>query len=626
MTFKSSQPIPFGQSLSKSSLTLRQAQGERLSSFKVMLVAVAVSASFAAFAQYNPNIQQNFQPQQNGAFQDWQNGASGANGFSGAAAAASATAAATFQNPAAQFLQSAAPASGYTKDGTLMMGGQKIGNPHQILHDAEVPSLIGITAVRYSFTDVPSYGQGTLAQIQTDMANAPISSDPTRLFSRLYLTATNPYTQGVATPHNNYQTYQGVVADAQAGSYQLTVADDNKLYAFKTLSAPNQQAMNILIKELPNTSQFKGSTDLKGGATGVHVTQSGDAAALQNYLATVKPYDFSWQSAFGPYAAMANYGGPVVFGANGDVNGINPYVDPASFYFNWVMGSSQVQSFQNQLNQESKQSGNESFGQLAWDSNTNQYVMLSASNQTATAGSVSGTMPSLGAGQTGVFGMHTHPDGSQPSNQDLMQASQLGTDQVIVGPNGMNYVVVPGTQGIGGGEFKFENGYLGGRGIRTSSTGNGASSGPQHGYVVIGARYIGDPNALIVSYGRDENGNLTRASSSSDLNQNDRKDWLNKDGNFNLLVDKNGNPISDEKLAKSADDLTNYLNTIPVNYALGGPNSNSAATSTAANAGANNPSIPGIAPGSGVPLPPSPPVNYPSVDAMGVPTGGTTTY
>ena len=55
------------------------------------------------------------------------------------------------------------------------------------------------------------------------------------VLSRLYLTPTNPYTEGVATPHNNYQTYQGVVADARAGSYQPTVANDNKLYVFKTL-------------------------------------------------------------------------------------------------------------------------------------------------------------------------------------------------------------------------------------------------------------------------------------------------------------------------------------------------------------------------------------------------------
>lgn len=513
------------------------------------------------------------------------------------------------------------PQSGYTNDGTLFMGGQRIGNPHQILHDAQVPSFMNITAMRYTYASDPAFGQGTQAQMELATTNG---SGSDMLLNRLYYTPNNPYPVVPLGIYNNYQTYQGVLQNAQQASYLPTTADDGKIYLFKTLSAASTQAQNILIKELPNTTQFKTAADPLGGSVGVRVTRNGDAIALSNYLATVKPYDFSWQSAFGPYAS--NFSGPVVFGADGNVNGINPYTDPASFYFNWVMGSDQVKGFQNTLNQQSQQSGNESFGQLAWDSNTNQYVMLSPTNVQASAGHVSGTMPQLGQSQTNVFGMHTHPNGGQPSGQDVNQAMQLGQDQVILGGDGLNYVVVPGNGGIGGGEFRFETGYLGGRGIRSSSTGNGASVGPQHGYVVIGAKYIGDPNAMIVSYGKDENGNLTRASSASDLNQNDRKDWLNKDGNFNMLVDKNGNPISDDKLAQSANDLTNYLNTTPTNYALGGPNSNSAAASTASNAGASNPSIPGIAPGSGVPLPPSPPVTYPSVDAMGVPTGGTTTY
>jgi hypothetical protein len=405
--------------------------------FKLTFVALAVGASLSAFAQYNPNIQQNFQPNQSAGFQDAQNY------MSGAAAAASATAAATYQNPSAQFLQSSAPAntfgqsgSGYTNDGTLMMGGQRIGNPHQILHDAEVPSLIGITAVRYSFTDVPTYGQGTLAQIQTDMANAPITNDPTRMFSRLYLTTENPYTQGVATPHNNYQTYQGILTSASAASFQLTAADDGKMYAFKTLSAPNQQSMNILIKELPNTSQFKGSSDLKGGATGVHVTQNGDAAALSAYMATLKPYDFSWRAALAPYANDPNTG---------------------AFVANWVMGSHQVQAYQLGMQNQSMQTGNEAFGVLAWDANQNKYVMLDPTNMQATAGNVTGNMPTLGANQFGFFGMHTHPGSATPSEQDLKMTQQLGLDQMVIGTNGSAAIFAnnPGDQWQGAG-FEFE--------------------------------------------------------------------------------------------------------------------------------------------------------------------------
>ena len=446
--------------------------------FLMLAACASLGASFGALAQYNPNIQQNFQPNQNGSFQDWQNG------MSGATAAASATAAATFQNPAAQFLQSSAPASGYTNDGTLFMGGQRIGNPHQILHDAEVPSFMTITANRYTYTNNPNHGQGTLAQME---AATTVGSGSDMLLNRLYLSPNNPYAGLAAGPYPNLQTYADVLKDAQKTNYLPTAADDGKIYVFKTLSTASTQSQNILIKELPNTSTFKAAADPLGGGVGVRVTQNGDAVALANYLATVKPYDFSWQSAFGPYAAMASYNGPVVFGANGNVNGINPYLDPASFYFNWVMGSSQVQSFQNQLNNDAKQSGNEGFGQLAWDSNTNQYVMLSASNQTATSGSVSGTMPQLGAGQTGVFGMHTHPDGGQPSNQDLIQASKLGSDQVIVGPSGMNYVVVPGTVGAGMEEFLFEGRYVT---IQTAaSIGNNAKgTGREYGagtYVIV---------------------------------------------------------------------------------------------------------------------------------------------
>jgi hypothetical protein len=417
--------------------------------FVALVVGASLSVSFAVSAQYNPNIQQNFQPNQSAGFQDAQNY------MSGAAAAASATAAATYQNPSAQFLQSSAPAntfgqsgSGYTNDGTLMMGGQRIGNPHQILHDAEVPSLIGITAVRYSFTDVPTYGQGTLAQIQTDMANAPITNDPTRMFSRLYLTTTNPYVQGVATPHNNYQTYEGILTSASAASYQLTAADDGKMYAFKTLSAPNQQAMNILIKELPNTSQFKGSTDLKGGATGVHVTQNGDAAALSAYMATLKPYDFSWRAALAPYANDPNTG---------------------AFVANWVMGSHQVQAYQAGLQNQSLQTGNEAFGVLAWDANQNKYVMLDPTNMQATAGNVTGNMPTLGANQFGFFGMHTHPGSATPSEQDNLMTQQLGLDQMVIGTNGNTAIMTnnPGNQWQGAG-FEFEA-------PRTITVGYGAS-------------------------------------------------------------------------------------------------------------------------------------------------------
>ena len=195
-----------------------------------------------------------------------------------------------------------APTSGYTPDGVLYMAGQRIGNPHQILHDAQIPAFMTITATQYTFTNNPSHGQGTLAQMETATTTG---SDSSVLLNRLYLSPTNPYVQGAPGPAN-YQTYQGVLANAQQANYLLTNADDGKTYAFKTLTAASRQAVDLLIRELPNTPQFRAAADPLGGGTGVRVTQNGDAAALAAYLLTVKPYDYSWQPNFGNFSGQNN--------------------------------------------------------------------------------------------------------------------------------------------------------------------------------------------------------------------------------------------------------------------------------------------------------------------------------
>ena len=146
--------------------------------FAALAAGVCFFASLSAFAQYNPNIQQNVQP----------------NAFS---------------------------QTGYTNDGTLFMGGQRIGNPHQVLHDLNVPSFFGVNADRLSYSD-SSYGQGTLAQMENHTLTIGVPAGNVVL-SRLYLTPTNPYTQGVTTPYNNYQNYSDAVQAAQAGSYQPNV-------------------------------------------------------------------------------------------------------------------------------------------------------------------------------------------------------------------------------------------------------------------------------------------------------------------------------------------------------------------------------------------------------------------
>ena len=420
------------------------------STFRLTLTAltigVSLSASMSAFAQYNPNIQNNV-----------------GNGMMDNAA---------LYNPT-PYNPVAATGSGYTNDGTLFMGGQKIGNPHQILHDLNVPSFFGVNANRLSYSDNPSYGQGTLAQMENHTLTIGVPTANVVL-SRLYVTPTNPYTQGVATPHNNYQTYQGVVADAQAGSYQLTVANDNKLYAFKTLGAMSTQSQNILIKELPAHSVFIANSDPKGGAVAVRVTQNGDYAAMQNYFDTVKPYDFCWRSALAPLANDPNTG---------------------AFVANWVMGSHQVQTYQAGLQNQSIQSGNEAFGVLAWDANQNKYVMLDPTNTQATAGSVSGNMPTLGNNQFGFFGMHTHAGSATPSGQDDAMTQQLGLDQMVIGTNGTTAIMTsnPSNNWQGKG-FEFEE-------KRTITIAYGGS--------IYGGKGGGAQTGLYLTYDKDSPSLLT---------------------------------------------------------------------------------------------------------------------
>lgn len=241
--------------------------------------------------------------------------------------------------PAAGAVNAATNAAltGYTNDGTLFMGGQRIGNPHQILHDAQIPAFMTITGFRATYSNVndplaPNYGQGTLAQME---AQATTGSDASVLFNRVYLTPNNPYPVVPAGTHNNYQTYQNALTAAQAANYLLTNADDGKTYAFKTLTASSRQAADLLIRELPNTSQFKSYADPNGGAVLMRVSQNGDAVALSEYLKTVKPYDYSWQPNFG-----------TTFGQNGGQNPYGGWANSNNFAPDYSEGGAPAQSFQ----------------------------------------------------------------------------------------------------------------------------------------------------------------------------------------------------------------------------------------------------------------------------------------
>jgi hypothetical protein len=209
--------------------------------------------------------------------------------------------------------------TGYSNDGTLFMGGQRIGNPHQILHDAQIPSYMTITASRYTYTNPtdpvnPNYGQGTLTQ----MERATVAgTDTSVLLNRLYLTPSNPYPVVPTGTHNNFQTYANALTAAQTTGYRLITADDGKAYVVKTLEPATTQTKSILLSELPNTVQFKAAADTQGGAVGIRVTQSGEAAAHATYQNSIRPYDFNWLPNFGTIQNnTTNYIGENQYAAN----------------------------------------------------------------------------------------------------------------------------------------------------------------------------------------------------------------------------------------------------------------------------------------------------------------------
>ena len=365
------------------------------------------------------------------------------------------------------------PYTGHTRDGTLFMGGQRIGNPHQILHDIQNQSLFDVQVTRLTDTTDPAFGQGSLAQMETHMLQL-LPTQSNELLTRLYVSPVNPYPQTPIGAFDNFTHYDEVIANSAQASYQLTVANDNNLWAFKTLAAPNSQAMNILIKELPAHQNFIANSDPMGGAVGVKVNSNGDAAALQNYFATTKPYDFSWRSAMGAWADGTARPNNVSAGLGAYANASIGNNEAGAIFFNWVMGSDQVQQYNNNLQAQSKSTGNEAFGVLAWDSNKNQYAMLDPTNVTATQESVSGTMPTLGTGQTAFFGMHTHPGDSTPSNQDLVQTNKSGLDQVVIGSTDASAIFTNSpSNNWQGSNFRFE----GAREDSVSGAGYGSSAG-----------------------------------------------------------------------------------------------------------------------------------------------------
>ena len=188
---------------------------------------------------------------------------------------------------------------------------------------------------------------------------------------------------------------------------------------------------------------------------------------------------------------------------------------------------------------------------------------------------------------------------------------QLGLDQLVVGTNGTQAIFTsnPSDNWQGKG-FLFQDSYIAGRPLRlVTSEKSNINPSINHGYVVYNAKYVGDPNATVVSYGPSSGGKLVNQGAGSTINNDDISEWrslnVQDTGSYTLLTDKNGNPISDQRTQQSTDGLTNYLADNPTTYRYIGTNSNSGASTAAKDTGAINYSVPGLAPGQDTPITPT---------------------
>ena len=60
--------------------------------------------------------------------------------------------------------------SGFSKNGTLLFGGQVLGNPHQLMHDLQNPTLWSTGAVSFSNSTDPTFVQATVDQMMQAIA------------------------------------------------------------------------------------------------------------------------------------------------------------------------------------------------------------------------------------------------------------------------------------------------------------------------------------------------------------------------------------------------------------------------------------------------------------------------
>lgn len=194
--------------------------------------------------------------------------------------------------------------SGFSKNGTLMFGGQVLGNPHQLMHDLQNPTLWSTGAVSFSNSADPTFVQATIDQMM--QAIAP-PSDPGGLFmSRLYLNPENPYTAGGAfsappspTPEtgsaaptgpliDNFEHYKRALTHAQANVGDRTQditrwsetrpeLGDGVTYLAKTHTSSAVRLRNTLFDSAPSRAIFEAAQIPTPGATGFFVVQGAQA-------------------------------------------------------------------------------------------------------------------------------------------------------------------------------------------------------------------------------------------------------------------------------------------------------------------------------------------------------------
>lgn len=324
------------------------------------------------------------------------------------------------------------PNTGYAPNGDLYINAQRFmlsQDPyHQQQHNNQVPGLFMVDAVQFSKpVSDPTFGQGSLAQMENHTVNLGLPAFDI-LFTRLYLTVANPYTTPDVGPYPNYQTYRDALTNAQAASYSPVVGGDSTPYVFKTLTSPNAAMRNMLVTELPTSVNFQAALErpagTPAGAVGVRVGLNGEMAALQDYIKNTKPYDFSYQSAMGPYATA---GQKATYNANGALD-IDPTKDTASFFMNWTLGSNDVQS---QLAQAQKNgmTVSQAMGALVYDNVTGRYYIPTGGAQEGQTNIFDANFMAMAAPQQSVVNGGPEHGMVQTGESGLPQWDQLNQAQ-----------------------------------------------------------------------------------------------------------------------------------------------------------------------------------------------------